>query len=140
MNTTPSSNTGDVPQWQRIKLIESPKTRWLLLGLLVVYIIITAFTLELDWNRIANGIPRAGRMFAGMIPPDMSRLQLMFNGILESVQMAVVGIVGAGGIGQTLAATFSRYDYNFSCTILLAIIALVFLGEILSSWIRSYLR
>jgi phosphonate transport system permease protein len=52
----------------------------------------------------------------------------------------VVGIVGAGGIGQTLAATFSRYDYDFSCTILIAIIALVFLGEFFSSWIRGYLR
>jgi phosphonate transport system permease protein len=52
----------------------------------------------------------------------------------------VVGIVGAGGIGQVLAATFSRYDYDFSLAILLTIISLVFLGEILSSWVRGYLR
>jgi len=52
----------------------------------------------------------------------------------------VVGIVGAGGIGQVLAASFSRYDYDFSLTILLAIISLVFAGEFFSSWVRSYLR
>ena len=52
----------------------------------------------------------------------------------------VVGIVGAGGIGQVLAATFSRYDYDFSLAILITIISLVFLGEIFSSWVRSYLR
>ena len=52
----------------------------------------------------------------------------------------VVGIVGAGGIGQVLAASFSRYDYDFSLAILLVIIGLVFLGEIFSNWIRKRLR
>ncbi|HJO73910.1 MAG TPA: phosphonate ABC transporter, permease protein PhnE [Rhodospirillales bacterium] len=52
----------------------------------------------------------------------------------------VVGIVGGGGIGQVLAASFKRYDYDFSLAILLTIIALVFLGEIFSNWARSRLR
>lgn len=52
----------------------------------------------------------------------------------------VVGIVGAGGIGQTLAASFSRYDYDFSLAILLTIIALVFIGEFFSNWVRARLR
>lgn len=52
----------------------------------------------------------------------------------------VVGIVGAGGIGQVLAASFSRYDYDFSMAILLTIIFLVFLGEFFSNWARSRLR
>jgi phosphonate transport system permease protein len=52
----------------------------------------------------------------------------------------VVGIVGAGGIGMTLTASFKRYDYDFSLAILLTIIALVFLGEIFSNWVRGKLR
>ncbi len=52
----------------------------------------------------------------------------------------VVGIVGAGGIGQTLSTSFSRYDYDFSLAILLAIISLVFLGEFFSTWVRGRLR
>ncbi len=52
----------------------------------------------------------------------------------------VVGIVGAGGIGQVLAASFSRYDYDFSMAILLTIMSLVFLGEFFSNWVRSQLR
>ena len=52
----------------------------------------------------------------------------------------VVGIVGAGGIGQVLAASFSRYDYDFSLAILIVIISLVFLGEIVSNLIRRRLR
>ena len=52
----------------------------------------------------------------------------------------VVGIVGAGGIGQVLAASFSRYDYDFSLAIILTIIALVIVGEFFSSWVRGRLR
>jgi phosphonate transport system permease protein len=52
----------------------------------------------------------------------------------------VVGIVGAGGIGQTLSASFSRYDYDFAAAILLCIIALVALGEWFSDWVRAKLR
>jgi len=52
----------------------------------------------------------------------------------------VVGIVGAGGIGQVLAATFSRYDYDFSLAILITIVAIVFLGEFFSNWVRARLR
>ena len=52
----------------------------------------------------------------------------------------VIGIVGAGGIGQTLSASFSRYDYDFALAILLSIIALVALGEWFSDWVRRRLR
>jgi phosphonate transport system permease protein len=52
----------------------------------------------------------------------------------------VVGIVGAGGIGQVLAASFSRYDYDFSLAILLTIVSLVFSGEFFSTWVRNQLR
>src|SRR5688500_13175022 len=52
----------------------------------------------------------------------------------------VIGIVGAGGIGQTLSASFSRYEYDFSAAILLSIIALVALGEWFSDRVRRKLR
>ena len=46
----------------------------------------------------------------------------------------VVGIVGAGGIGATLGSSFSRYDYDFACAILLTIAAMVAFGEWFSDW------
>jgi phosphonate transport system permease protein len=52
----------------------------------------------------------------------------------------VIGIVGAGGIGQTLSASFSRYDYDFSAAILLSIVVLVAAGEWFSDWVRRKLR
>ena len=52
----------------------------------------------------------------------------------------IVGIVGAGGIGHTLSASFSRYDYDFAAAILLGIVALVALGEWFSDWVRRRMR
>jgi phosphonate ABC transporter permease subunit PhnE len=49
---------------------------------------------------------------------------------------ALVGIVGGGGIGATLFTAFQRFDYDFVLTIVLAIIAVVMLGEIVSGWMR----
>jgi phosphonate transport system permease protein len=50
---------------------------------------------------------------------------------------ALVGLVGGGGIGATLFTAFQRFDYDFVLTIVLAIIAIVMVGEIVSGWMRS---
>jgi phosphonate ABC transporter permease subunit PhnE len=49
---------------------------------------------------------------------------------------ALVGIVGGGGIGAPLFTAFQRFDYDFVLTIVLAIIAIVMIGEIISGWMR----
>jgi phosphonate ABC transporter permease subunit PhnE len=49
---------------------------------------------------------------------------------------ALVGLVGGGGIGATLFTAFQRFDYDFVLTIVLAVIALVMLGELISGWMR----
>ncbi len=237
----------------------------------LAYFVFSYFSLDADWGRTMQGVPRAVDIFQRMFPPDFSRWSLLMRGVLESVQMAfaasffgmliaipvglcaannlvpkpvyyagraflgisrtfheiiiaiffvkifgfgplagvltlivasfsfigkmlaedienmrpgkleairatgasfpklllyavqphilpryigvsiyrldanirhstVVGIVGAGGIGQTLAASFSRYDYGYSLAILITIVSLVFIGEFFSNWIRGYLR
>jgi ABC-type phosphate/phosphonate transport system permease subunit len=49
---------------------------------------------------------------------------------------ALVGIVGGGGIGATLFTAFQRFDYDFVLTIVLAVIAIVMVGEMLSNSVR----
>ena len=44
-------------------------------------------------------------------------------------ESAVVGIVGAGGIGATLNTAFDRYEFDFAAAILLIIIAIVMVCE-----------
>ena len=265
-----TASTGPL-KWQRIRMIESPLMRFGLLAVVLAYFVWSFGALDINWDRVAKGIPRATNMLVRMFPPDFGRASLLFKGLLESVQMAlaasflgmllaiplgicgavnlvpkpiylaariliilsrtfheiiiaiffvkifgfgplagvltlvvastsfiskmlaedienmppgqleairatgagflklmiycvspqvlprylgvsiyrldanirhstVVGIVGAGGIGQVLAATFSRYDYDFSLAILITIVSLVFAGEFFSNWVRSYLR
>jgi phosphonate transport system permease protein len=257
--------------WHPPKLIANPLYRYGLMALALAYLVWSLGTLNVDWGRVGNGLPRAADMFARMWPPDFSRWGLLVRGVEESVEMAlaasffgmilaipvglcaarnlvplpvylfgravlgisrtfheviiaiffvkifgfgplagvltlivaslsfigkmlaedienmppgqieairatgatfpkmllysvqpqmlprylgvsiyrldanirhstVVGIVGAGGIGQVLAASFSRYDYDFSLAILIVIVSLVFLGEFFSNWVRAKLR
>jgi phosphonate transport system permease protein len=51
-------------------------------------------------------------------------------------ESAIIGIVGAGGIGATLNTALSRYEYETAAAILLVIIGLVFLAELASGWVR----
>lgn len=271
MNTAADQHAGKALEWHRIRMIENPAIRHGAFLLTVIYLFFSFSTLNIEWTRMAQGLPRALNMLTRMIPPDFSRWELLIKGLLESVQMAlaasffgmilavpvgicgasnlvpkpayylarlfiilsrtfheiivailfvkifgfgplagvltltvsstsflskmlaedienmtpgqieairatgasfpklliycispqampryigvaiyrldanirhstVVGIVGAGGIGQVLAASFSRYDYDFSLAILLSIILLVFIGEFFSNWVRGRLR
>lgn len=48
----------------------------------------------------------------------------------------IIGIVGAGGIGTLLMQAFDRFQYDYVATILIAITAVVLLGEIFSAYVR----
>lgn len=50
---------------------------------------------------------------------------------------AVVGIVGAGGIGATLANAFGRYDYDFALAITMVIVGVILFSEAVSGFVRK---
>jgi len=51
-------------------------------------------------------------------------------------ESAVLGLVGAGGIGDTLNSSLDRYEFGTSAAILLIIIGIVLVCEYTSGWIR----
>lgn len=55
-------------------------------------------------------------------------------------ESAVVGIVGAGGIGATLNTAFDRYEFDTAAAILLIIIAIVMGAEYLSGVVRRLVQ
>jgi phosphonate transport system permease protein len=55
-------------------------------------------------------------------------------------ESAVVGIVGAGGIGATLNTALSRYEYDTAAAVLIMIIAIVMFAEYSSSLIRKRIQ
>jgi phosphonate transport system permease protein len=65
---------------------------------------------------------------------SMYRLDINFR------ESAVIGIVGAGGIGATLNTAMDRYEYSAAAAILLIIIVIVMLCEYLSTIIRKHVQ
>jgi len=55
-------------------------------------------------------------------------------------ESAVIGIVGAGGIGATLNTALDRYEYDSAAAILLIIIGIVMAMEYASGYLRKYLQ
>src|SRR5215470_14550652 len=55
-------------------------------------------------------------------------------------ESAVVGIVGAGGIGATLNTALSRYEYDTAAAVLIMIIAIVMVCEYSSGLIRKAIQ
>ena len=55
-------------------------------------------------------------------------------------ESAVIGIVGAGGIGATLNTALSRYEYDSAGAILLIIILIVMVSEYASSHLRRWVK
>lgn len=90
----------------------------------------------------ASGASPGGVLLYGVVPQVASRF-IGFSVYQLDINLrnsTLVGIVGAGGIGGTLFAAFKRFDYDFVCAILLTIIALIFVAELLSGWVRKALR
>ncbi|QFT62863.1 phosphonate ABC transporter, permease protein PhnE [Roseivivax sp. THAF30] len=69
-----------------------------------------------------------------LIGLSLYRLDINFR------ESAVIGIVGAGGIGATLNTAIDRYEYDSAGAILLIIIGIVMVAEYGSSYLRKFLQ
>ena len=87
----------------------------------------------------ATGAPFASVLAYGVLPQVFSRFIGFATYQLDSNlrNSTMVGIVGAGGIGGTLFAAFQRFDYDFVCAILIAIISVIMAGEIVATGVRK---
>jgi len=69
-----------------------------------------------------------------LIGLSLYRLDINFR------ESAVIGIVGAGGIGATLNTAIDRYEYDSAGAVLLIIILIVMVAEYSSSYLRKFLQ
>jgi phosphonate transport system permease protein len=75
----------------------------------------------------------------GVQPQVMPRLigLSMYRIDINFRESAILGLVGAGGIGATLNTAFDRYEFDTAAAILIMIIGIVMLLEYLSGIIRA---
>ncbi|MGD8765052.1 MAG: ABC transporter permease subunit, partial [Desulfobacteraceae bacterium] len=138
MKAPAESQIGAELQWHRIRLIQNPLIRNGLALLVVAYLFWSVGSLELEWQRVANGLPRAVKMITRMVPPDFGRWQLLIRGVLESVQMALaasflgmivavpLGICGAGNLVPRPVYLVARTFIILSRTFHEIIVAILF--------------
>lgn len=86
-------------RWKKPPLISNPLLRWSLWFCAAIYLALALGTLDVNWDRVAEGIPRGQRFLAAFFPPDItSRWDSILDGILESVWMTVIATVAGIGL------------------------------------------
>ncbi|MFP3947658.1 MAG: phosphonate ABC transporter, permease protein PhnE [Gemmatimonadota bacterium] len=100
---------------------------------------------EMD-SRPVEALTTAGaawpsRVVFGVLPQVMPRILglALYRLDINFRESAIIGLVGAGGIGATLTTAFSRYEFESVSAILVLIIALVFTAEVMSTRLRKRL-
>ncbi len=78
----------------------------------------------LDFAVLSQVLPR-------LVGLSLYRLDINFR------ESAVIGIVGAGGIGATLNTAMDRYEFSTAAAVILVIILIVMLAEYGSGWLRK---
>lgn len=81
----------------------------------------------LDFAVFSQVMPR-------LVGLSLYRLDINFR------ESAVIGIVGAGGIGATLNTAMDRYEFDTAAAVILVIIAIVLACEYASGWIRKAIQ
>ncbi|UCF67633.1 MAG: phosphonate ABC transporter, permease protein PhnE [Acidobacteriota bacterium] len=89
----------------------------------------------------SSGASWPQRMIFGVLPQVTPRLTglTVYRLDINFRESAIIGVVGAGGIGATINTAFDRYEYDTAAAILLLIIAIVLAGEYGSGWLRQRL-
>ncbi|MHA1527511.1 MAG: phosphonate ABC transporter, permease protein PhnE [Alphaproteobacteria bacterium] len=86
-----------------------------------------------SWVQLVNYAVQP-QVMPRLIGLSLYRLDINFR------ESAVIGIVGAGGIGATLNTAIDRYEYDSAGAILLIIIAIVMVAEYSSSHVRKWVQ
>jgi len=71
-------------------------------ALLAVYVVYALTQLDVSLERVQQGMAHAGRFLGRMIPPNFARSELLWSGLAESLQIAVL----ASALGIVLALPF----------------------------------
>ena len=90
----------------------------------------------------ATGGSRLDVILFGFLPQVMPRMVglAIYRWDMNIRSASIIGIVGAGGIGQVLLTSFERFDYGFSMAIILSIILIVLAGELISTRLRRRIQ
>ena len=113
-------------RWKRPPFINHPTLRRGLWVGAAIYLALAFGTMDIDWNRAAEGAGRSKRFVMAFFPPDfLTRWDSIEEGILESLWMTitstVVGIILSVPVGLGAARNLSSRPVYFFCRGILAV-------------------
>jgi phosphonate transport system permease protein len=120
-STSPAHRT-----WSKPPFIRSPRLRWAIGLGAAIYLAFAFGTLDINWGRVADGLPRAHAFLAAFMPPDfVSRWDAILDGIYESLWMTVtstvIGILISIPVGLGAARNLAPRPVYFFCRGILAV-------------------
>ncbi|MDH3453303.1 MAG: phosphonate ABC transporter, permease protein PhnE [Gammaproteobacteria bacterium] len=112
--------------WKRPPFIKNPLLRWGLWLGVAVYVVLAVGSMEINWTRVVEGIPRGQRFITAFFPPDfLSRWEEIFDGIYESLWMTVtstvIGVALSIPVGLGAARNLSPRPVYLFCRAIVAV-------------------
>lgn len=112
--------------WSRPPFIKSPRLRWGLTLGFAIYLALAFGTMEVNWTRVIEGLPRGQAFIASFFPPDFtSRWDEILEGLYESIWMTVtstvVGILISIPVGLGAARNLAPKPVYYFCRGILAV-------------------
>lgn len=113
-------------RWKKPPLIERAWLRWTLGVGIALYLAVALGTMEINWGRVMEGLPRGQKFIAAFFPPDfISRWREIFDGIYESLWMTVtstvIGILISIPVGLGAARNIAPRPVYYFCRGVLAV-------------------
>ena len=112
--------------WRRPPLIKSGALRWAIYGGALLYLVIAASSVDVNWTRLAEGVARGGRLLSGFLHPNFTaRWSDIATGMQESLTMTVtstvVGILISIPIGIGAARNLAPAPVYLVCRAIIAL-------------------
>jgi phosphonate transport system permease protein len=112
--------------WRPPPLVASPALRFALYGGAVIYLVLALGSLEVNWNRVIEGLDRGWRFVAAFLQPDFAaRWGEIVDGMRESLTMTVTatvaGIVLSVPVGLGAARNLAPRPVYYLCRALIAV-------------------
>lgn len=112
--------------WRKPPLIRQAWARWALAGGALVYLALAIWSIEVDWNRVYEGLERGAAFVAAFTSPDfLTRADAIWEGMLESAIMTVaatvVGIAISIPIGLGAARNIAPLPVYLACRGIVAV-------------------
>ena len=112
--------------WKKPPFIKSNLLRWFIWLGIGIYLAFAFGTLDINWKRVAEGIPRGANFISGFFPPDfITNLDEILKGLNESLWMTitstVVGIILSIPIGLGAAKNLVPLPIYLFCRGILAV-------------------